>query len=43
MESIRRRHPEYSDAEVARTFLKVVYRIDLAGTAGCAGWNALGT
>jgi hypothetical protein len=27
--SIRRRHPEYSEAEVSRTFLKVVYRIDV--------------
>jgi hypothetical protein len=27
--SIRRRHPEYSEAEVARVFVKVVYRIDL--------------
>lgn len=26
--SIRRRHPEQSEAEVARTFLKMVYRID---------------
>jgi hypothetical protein len=25
---IRRRHPEYSDAEVARTFVKAVYGID---------------
>ena len=27
--AIRRRHPDYSEAEVSRTFLKVVYRIDL--------------
>jgi hypothetical protein len=27
--SIRSRHPEYSDAEIARTFVKVVYQIDL--------------
>ena len=27
--SIRRRHPEYSDAEVRREFLRVVYRIDV--------------
>ena len=27
--SIRRRHPEYSEAEVCRTFIRVVYRIDL--------------
>jgi hypothetical protein len=26
---IRKRHPEYSDAEVARTFLEVVYGADL--------------
>lgn len=27
--SIRRRHPEYSEAEVRRTFVRVVYRIDV--------------
>jgi hypothetical protein len=27
--AIRRRHPDYSDAEVSRLFVKVVYGIDL--------------
>jgi len=27
--AIRRRHPEYTEAEVRRTFLRAVYRIDV--------------
>jgi hypothetical protein len=27
--AIRRRHPEYSEADVARAFVKTVYQIDL--------------
>lgn len=27
--AIRRRHPEYSEDEVRRTFVRVVYRIDM--------------
>ncbi|HEX7153442.1 MAG TPA: hypothetical protein VF618_18290 [Thermoanaerobaculia bacterium] len=27
--AIRRRHPDYSEADVCRAFVKVVYRIDL--------------
>jgi hypothetical protein len=26
---IRRRHPEYTEAEVRRTFVRVMYRIDI--------------
>jgi len=29
LSSLRMRHPEYSDAEVSRKFLSVVYRIEL--------------
>jgi hypothetical protein len=28
--SIRKRYPEYSDAEVAKAFLRAVYRVEIA-------------